>query len=846
MAITAQKLLPQKTGGTSNPIKTSSLTRISPVVDKKTTANEDAAEKKDTLVVIKERCIEIDTLLKGSLALDKIRAEQSRKKSEKKERAEGEEELEKSNNKDEKKAKGLNLPKISFFDRIKNFIKNVILGFIVTRLIKFAPAIAKVLSFLAPIGKFIFAVGAKLLEGFVNLVDFGYKIYDSGRQFIKDKLGDEALANFDKLSGAINTMLNLALIAAMATMGGRQRGPKRPKRPRRPRRFDPKEVRDRARNIQRIRRQRRMQKVTQRLAPIAETVVQKGKKVVDTTVDLGQSVVKSKPVQDLAKRGGGLFDRIANNRFVKGATGLAQDFGKAIYKGAVGTTNFIGGLGKKFGASIKNAYDGMADFAKKRYDDVIKAKDFLANKFKQGTQALGNAVKGLGEKAKEAFVKKILEPLQPIFQPLLEKVKSLGKKFGDVLKKIPGFDKVDGVLKKLGAASSDGLLKKLGAKAIPILGGIVNLLFAYDRIAQGDTFGGLLEGVSGAFDLSGAFGFPGGPPVSMAIDTYMLARDFIPQIQEGEEAVIGAAGLGGLKNQIDNMAKKLPDLSTIAKFIVGGDPNKPLVGNKTEKGETSGTNKSDLGSTPNTNTSTNTSSGSRMGNFDVEASNNIVKVGKDLISQGFSVAEHPDFTKTPTASGGTYTPGEGSVSNVHSGRGHYESRAIDVTDWRGTLEDSKARYRSVLDSIYNNGNMAQDMLLIHDSWGAADKTGKDGPGSHAHPTHMHIEVKDKGGFIGQGLFKNMGGVEFVLDHDTTKALEKTLPGFLNAINKADGKSVMKVLEQYASYDMPEVIPVPVPQPIQNAASDAYGKAKSAVTNIVAKGKEMFSDILYMR
>ena len=82
---------------------------------------------------------------------------------------------------------------------------------------------------------------------------------------------------------------------------------------------------------------------------------------------------------------------------------------------------------------------------------------------------------------------------------------------------------------------------------------------------------------------------------------------------------------------MDNMAKKLPDLSTIAKFIVGGDPNKPLVGNKTEEGETSGTNKSDLGSTPTT--TTNTASRSRMGNFDVDASNNIVKVGKDLISQ---------------------------------------------------------------------------------------------------------------------------------------------------------------------------------------------------------------------
>ena len=833
MAITAQKLLPQKTGGAMVPIKKSAITKIAPIGTKKSVGSE---KKKDTLVVIKERCIEIDTLLRGSLALDKIRAEQSRKKSEKRERAEGEKELEKSDNKDEKKAKGLNLPKISFFDRIKNFIKNVILGFIVTRLIKFAPQIAKVLSFLAPIGKFIFAVGAKLLEGFVNLVDFGYKIYDSGRQFIKDKLGDEALANFDKLSGAINTMLNLALIAAMATMGGRQRGPRRRPRSRQKPRFDQRRVRQRARNIQRIRRQRRMQKVTQRLAPIAETVVQKGKKVVDTTVDLGQSVVKSKPVQDLAKRGGGLFDRIANNRFVKGATGLAQDFGKAIYKGAVGTTNFIGGLGKQFGDSIKNAYDGMADFAKKRYDDVIKAKDFLANKFKQGTQALGNAAKGLADKAKEQFVKRIVEPLQPIFKPLLEKVKSLGEKFGDILKKIPGFDKVDGVLKKLGAASSDGLMKKLGAKAIPVLGGIVNLLFAYDRIAQGDTFGGLLEGVSGAFDLSGAFGFAPGPAVSMVIDTYMLARDFIPQIQEGEEAVIGAAGLGGLKSQLDNMAKGLPDLSTIAKFIVGGDPNKPLVGNKTDKGETSGTTKSDLGSTPTTPTTT--ASGS--GNVKVGGSN-VVAIGKDLANKGFTVAEHPDFTKD--TSGGRYTPGEGSVSDVHKGRGHYEGRAIDVTNFRGGDPEYKQAYLPVLNSLETNPAIK---MLIHDTWGFYKDGNKSGPGSYGHSEHMHIEVKDKGGFIGQGLFKNMGGVEFVLDHDSTKVLEQKLPGFLDAINKADGKSVMKVLEQYASYDMPEMIPVPVPQPIQNAASDAYGKAKSAVTNVIAKGKEAFSDILYMR
>ena len=134
------------------------------------------------------------------------------------------------------------------------------------------------------------------------------------------------------------------------------------------------------------------------------------------------------------------------------------------------------------------------------------------------------------------------------------------------------------------------------------------------------------------------------------------------------------------------------------------------------------------------------------GNTDTSGSGNIsasgsgvVAIGKDLISKGFSVAEHPDFTKTPTSSGGAYTPGKGSVSNVHKGAGHYDGRAIDVTDWRGSLADSKARYRSVLTSLQDNPAIN---MLIHDSWGGMYAPGqKQGPGAHGHPTHMHIETK---------------------------------------------------------------------------------------------------------
>ena len=220
----------------------------------------------------------------------------------------------------------------------------------------------------------------------------------------------------------------------------------------------------------------------------------------------------------------------------------------------------------------------------------------------------------------------------------------------------------------------------------------------------------------------------------------------------------------------------------------------------------------------------------------------IVGIGKNLISKGFSVAEHPDFTKTPTASGGSYTPGEGTVSDVHKGEGHYDGRAIDVTDWRGSLEDSKARYRSVLDSLQDNPAIK---MLIHDSWGAMYGPGqKQGPGSHGHPTHMHIEVKDKGGFIGKGLFANLGGTEFVMDADSSEALRKVAPGLQLALNQAkDARGVEEALQQYASYDMrgEQTVVVPQPAPPQPPVPQ-YGS--SSMINIMTAGRsENFSEFL---
>ena len=184
-------------------------------------------------------------------------------------------------------------------------------------------------------------------------------------------------------------------------------------------------------------------------------------------------------------------------------------------------------------------------------------------------KSTGNFFKKMAKRAKDAVVKKILEPALKYFEPALKKLKSVGGKIMKQLQKIPGYDKITKVLKKFGGEGSQGLLKKIGGKAVPILGGFVNMLFAYDRLASGDSIGGLLEGASGILDLSGAFGNAAGPPISMGIDAFMFARDFVPQIQEGEEKIVNKLGLGGLKTQMDSIFEKLPDLGTITNMVLG-------------------------------------------------------------------------------------------------------------------------------------------------------------------------------------------------------------------------------------------------------------------------------------
>ena len=74
------------------------------------------------------------------------------------------------------------------------------------------------------------------------------------------------------------------------------------------------------------------------------------------------------------------------------------------------------------------------------------------------------------------------------------------------------------------------------------------------------------------------------------------------------------------------------------------------------------------------------------------------------------------------------------------------------------------------------------------------------------------------------------GREFVLDADSTAAVEKNYPGFLMALNKADYDGALDVLKSRAFYEdggsgTERMMPVPIPIP---SPSNEYGRSNSSI------------------
>ena len=59
------------------------------------------------------------------------------------------------------------------------------------------------LGLLAPVAKFIYSVGKKILDAGATFIDFGFKAYDFTRGIVGKLTGDLGLGIFDKLSSTL-------------------------------------------------------------------------------------------------------------------------------------------------------------------------------------------------------------------------------------------------------------------------------------------------------------------------------------------------------------------------------------------------------------------------------------------------------------------------------------------------------------------------------------------------------------------------------------------------------------------------------------------------------------------
>jgi len=194
----------------------------------------------------------------------------------------------------------------------------------------------------------------------------------------------------------------------------------------------------------------------------------------------------------------------------------------------------------------------------------------------------GSLTKGIRQKlaaSKKWFEKGVSEKLSKIAKSaydLLEKkgiistAKKVGQKAKNAITKIPGYDKV---MKKVAQEGGEKMLGKIGGKAIPIIGGLVNLYFAYDRLRNGDKSGAALEALSAILDLSGLFGFAPGPMISLGLDAYLFGRDFFPDVVKKENEFLDKI-IGGVMSPLKSIQDSLPKVPFLND---GGIITKPTI-----------------------------------------------------------------------------------------------------------------------------------------------------------------------------------------------------------------------------------------------------------------------------
>jgi len=308
--------------------------------------------------------------------------------------------------------------------------------------------------------------------------------------------------------------------------------------------------------------------------------------VAETATDLAK---KAPTKKNFVQRG---LDNLVDTGKKVGASGLEELSKRGKQLGNLIETGWSL-AGKKMGPSILDALKSLPSKAVKAYDTVTKASknalDYGVNKAKGAYNWAADGLSNLGAKAKREILDKLMAKFKPLIENITKIVSPMVDGAKNVIMKIPGMDKAPKALKTIGIDGGIAGIPKagkiLGKRAmsfLPLVGSIVNFLFAYDRLSKGDTIGALLEGSSGGLELAGYLGTAGtlgaAAPLGAAaigtgyfIDGYMFLRDLIPELQTNEEKFVNKIpGINKIKPIIDKtVADLLPSFGSIVGSVTG-------------------------------------------------------------------------------------------------------------------------------------------------------------------------------------------------------------------------------------------------------------------------------------
>jgi len=328
----------------------------------------------DKLTSINLKVIEANKILKENFLFDKKQLAERAKQLEKTDRQKEESELETPPETSETtpaKGLGIRMPKSKFLDGVKNFIFTVLIGFAATRLLKFLPAMVKLLKPLAAIANFFLKVGGVIVKSLIAFLDAGVKAFDFTRNAVKKTFGEDGVKKFDSFVGNLSKFLNLVMTVGMTAVAvsmamadqdsGRDRTPDgKPKTKKFKRK--PKSLGDRLRRTKRkviTKVGRRIQKVknfAKNFTP--KNLMQRGKnfftKAYQGVKGIGKALLKN--IDDAAKS------------FMKDINGIwngAKSFGKTVAKK-------IGDVAKMAADAPGKLTKMVQDSLKGNIDDILK------------------------------------------------------------------------------------------------------------------------------------------------------------------------------------------------------------------------------------------------------------------------------------------------------------------------------------------------------------------------------------------------------------------------------------------------------------------------------------------